>query len=470
MNSTFLNRFLFTLSFCFVCFLTKGQEFSKKQIQQTIDASVRFLEQNQEDSTIIAEQYKGEWPVFKELTTYYIFIGKKQKKRDSNCFTVAAIHNFLAELYTLDSSQKSIPPMLSKAYDQIKTYEVGEKYNFWKLLPPQRPHKLFGNPDSLPLVRRPTNYKLKSRFINKTANVPEDADDTALGNTARMYQNSILNSEHSLASSAVFDEWTDKNRNNKNWYNHFFLNQDETKAYLTWLYPEHAYKKWSFPKMALNTFFLFVPTSSAYPKAYTPWLPFGANEVDLVVNANILTYLSETKQLKTSTNATNAVAFLESTIQSEEYWKESVYYPNDFHVFYAFAKAYNSEAGLKKESGEKLAKDLLDMQNDDGSFICNKYVNSGDTIQSTAYALHALEDLAEAGISIPEEARTKAVEFLMRNARNEEGTLSWEGGVFFSGGTILRYVLYWKSDAYTTALIALSLKKHLHNISNVKWF
>ncbi|MFT4734099.1 MAG: hypothetical protein ACI9DJ_000797 [Algoriphagus sp.] len=41
-----------------------------------------------------------------------------------------------------------------------------------------------------------------------------------------------------------------------------------------------------------------------------------------------------------------------------------------------------------------------------------------------------------------------------------EGT-SWTGGIYFTGGTALRNIINWHSDAYTTALIAGSLQRIL---------
>jgi len=52
----------------------------------------------------------------------------------------------------------------------------------------------------------------------------------------------------------------------------------------------------------------------------------------------------------------------------------------------------------------------------------------------------------------------KSIEFII-SQRNEENF--WKGGVFFSGGTVVRNVLYFKSDAYTTALAAQCLQKYL---------
>jgi hypothetical protein len=52
---------------------------------------------------------------------------------------------------------------------------------------------------------------------------------------------------------------------------------------------------------------------------------------------------------------------------------------------------------------------------------------------------------------------SKALNYLLSKAQNPNGKLFWEGGVYFSGGTVIRNTLYWKSDALTTAIILESL-------------
>jgi hypothetical protein len=51
----------------------------------------------------------------------------------------------------------------------------------------------------------------------------------------------------------------------------------------------------------------------------------------------------------------------------------------------------------------------------------------------------------------------KGIEYLLQKAQHNNGQTHWEGGVLFSGGTVVRTSLFWKSDAYTTALILRAL-------------
>ncbi|SOE21029.1 hypothetical protein SAMN06298216_1501 [Spirosomataceae bacterium TFI 002] len=436
---------------------------SNDSLENYFQGALSFLENNQEKETVFGEKYKGEWPGEMALTTTYIFIGRKRKARDSNCFTVSAIHNFLAEMYLEDPSLGRIKPMLKNAFEEIKTYESNKEFHFWKKLPPNRKLSLFKNPDTLHLVSRPTNFKLRSRFINNTANVPADADDTSLGNLAFHYQNSIFGTNHKIANAHTFDKWHDTNRKNRQWYNFHFLQKEETNAYLTWLHPEHEYKRWNSVKMSINTFFIFMPGSTARPKAYKPWVPFGSNDVDIVVNANILSYLAITNQTENSTIASQSAAFLNQLSTKERYWDEAIYYPNSFHAFYAWARAYRHDGGINEKAALQMAKDLTELQQADGSFQSSRFLKGNDPIQATAYGLHAMLDLKEKGISIPDSNLDNAVSFLLNHAKVSEQGVHWEGGVFFSGGTVLRNILLWKSDAYTTALIARCIQKYQKN-------
>ena len=181
-----LRVFLFCFSFILSkpCFCQKQDSIGFVNIKKYFDWSLNYLVDSQCDSTIHGNQYKGEWEVWMDLTEPFFFLGRKQKKRDSNCFTVSAIHNFLSEIYLTDTTLTQLKPALSQAFSEIQTFRNGERFNFWKALPPQRDLKWGKEPKILPLVRRPTNFKLKSRFANNTSNVVEDADDTSLGNLA----------------------------------------------------------------------------------------------------------------------------------------------------------------------------------------------------------------------------------------------------------------------------------------------
>jgi hypothetical protein len=436
----------FFILFLSITFTTFAQTPSPQQIFQE---SINFLIKTQCDSTIVGKQYAGEWPVYMNLSETYVFIGKKRKARDSNCFNISAVHNFLSEIYLHDTTLHTLKPVLAKAFQEIQSYEV----------PPPRKIRMFGK-DPQVLVRRPTNYPLNSRFINKTANVPEDADDTALANTATYYHNRIFNDSLKALSYAGFDEYLDKKRRNRNWYNFMLPSPRQSGAYLTWHHQEYEYDHWNPVTTYFSLLFIFTPFSSANPVAFEPWIPFGANDVDVVVNSNILNYLSLTKQMNKSAGKSGALKVIEHSVRKNLWSTAAVYYPNSYHMDYAIAKAYYNGVEELGEAAKKIAKHLTETQQANGSFESKPWVNKKDIIQSTAYALHAMLDLRAKGVVIPDENIRKAFDFLLSKAQRADGICHWEGGVYFSGGTLLRNILIWQSDAYTTALIAKCFQRY----------
>jgi hypothetical protein len=436
---------------------------TRAEVEDAFKSSLSFLINSQVDSTIDGEQYAGEWPVYMELTEAYLFIGKKQKALDSDCFTISAIHNFLAEIYMRDTSLTELKPVLDHAYNEIKTYATGLEYNFWKPLPPDKNHKLFGTKKHIQLVRRPTNFKSKARLVQKMMNVTNDADDTNQANLATWYHNIIFKDTLSYASASVFEAWTDKKRQNRNWYNYLFHNKKNSGAYLTWLKEEHKYGIWTPIHSYLSVLSIFLPSSSAYPRSYEPWVPWGANDVDPIVNANVLTYLGQSGQLKASPSNLGATQMLNKMVDREMWSTAGVYYPNAFHLPYAVARAYKSGAKELQPAAEKCATFLSQIQTPNGFYFSRKWVNNRDTMQSTAYALHALLDLKEMDIPIAIEKLNQPLRYLLNHQNTSEEGTSWTGGIYFTGGTALRNIINWHSDAYTTALIAGSLQRILQS-------
>jgi hypothetical protein len=428
----------------------------------TLNASLKYLQKTQINTTKKHQYYKGEWIVQMDLTEPFFFMHKAQKAQDSNCFNLAAIHNFLSEIYLTDTTKKFLLPILENAYNEIESYQQDLKFSFWKNLPANRNLSLFGENKQL-LVKRPTNFKLKSRFINKAANVPADADDTALGNTAIFFQKSILNKSSKLAQPTVFDEYLDSHRNNRNWYNYIFHRDANSGSFMTWLYPEHNYSSWNVFQTAFNTLFIFFPFSSAHPHANKPWVPFNANDVDVVVNANVLNYLNLTSQADLSEGYISSTKMINKRLEKHNWKNGSVYYPNLYHIHFAVSKAFFSGTKQLKPACDVIFEDLKLSQEPDGGFSSKSYINNQDRVQSTAYALHAMLDLRKCGYLFDKNEIDKAVTYLNSEAYNTEMGVCWEGGVYFSGGTALRNILFWKSDAYTTALVSRCLQKYIES-------
>jgi hypothetical protein len=446
---------------------TFAQIIPKDSIRKDIERSLDYLIEKQCTQTIEGKQYAGEWEAYMQMKGFFFLLGTKNKYRDSNCFTMAGIHNILAEMYLADTTKKYILPMLQKVFPEILTYAtptpIGNEFNFWKNLPPRRDLRWGKEPNPVPLVRRPTNFLLEERFINNAANVANDADDTALGNLAIWYHHKIFGKNDSLRTvkHVVFDQYLDKNRQNRHWYNYLFHGYKKSGAYMTWLAQESMFENWHFHKNVAHNLVFFLPFSICYPHAYVPYIPWGTNDIDVVVNANVLAYLTKKGTIAESKGSEAAHKLIEKHTKRGHWNRMGIYYPNRYHFHFAVSRALAAGDTALISTSKLLLNHLKKTQNPDGSYESWKRVNKKDVLQSTTYAVLTMLYLKESGIEVPETLIDKSIFYLDSQKKIEQNQISWQGGVFFSGGTVVRNMLYFTSDAYTTALIALAYQKYL---------
>lgn len=438
-------------------------------IVESLTRGLKYMEQTQRQETISGHSYRGEWPTYMCLNNGFFLLGAKREVDDSNCFSVASIHNSLASIYLTFPEYENIPPMLDLSFEKIMTYRNGDKFNFWNLLPPNRKLKKNDIIGEQPLVRRPTNYKLKTKYINNAANVVEDADDTSLAYTAialRKKYKKELEDSFCLAINSVapiYNKYRDINRNNRHWYNYLNGNDHDTGAYLTWLCDEYEFKRWNILKVIGHNATFFLPFSECYPHPYKPYIPYGSNDLDGVVNANVLNTLSHYGELSDD-GVEGAIQFIEKKSKRKKYDRVGIYYPNRYHFPYAVSKAYANGVDQLNQSTLYLSEYLLDNQNEDGSWSARRRLNKKDKLQSTAYALNALIYIGNFEDEKTIVAIENAIRYILTKAVEDQRGMYWKGGVFFSGGTVVRNVLLWKSDAYTTAIILSAFanyRKHL---------
>jgi hypothetical protein len=302
---------------------------------------------------------------------------------------------------------------------------------------------------------------LNSRYINNAANVENDADDTASGNLAIWFHNQIFQKEDSLISADLFDCFLDRERSNRHWYNYLFNGCPESGAYMTWLGKEADFKRWNILKTIGHNQTFFLKSSVCYPIPYQPYIPYGTNDVDAVVNANILTFLAHKGELAQSKGHSGAHTFIEHQAKYERWSRAGTYYPNRYHFHYAVSRALAAGDTSLLKPAQQMLRHLTVSQQKDGSYHSRRKVNHRDAVQSSAYALAAMLNFRAAGLNVPSEPIKSTVAFLMGQKQQEDEKIYWKGGVFFSGGTVVRNVLYFTSEAYTTALIALALQKYL---------
>jgi hypothetical protein len=396
-------------------------------------------------------QFAGEWPSYMVHETSFFLLGKKGKKAyDSNNFSVSNTFNLLAELYLAHPNKyEGLKETFKPAIKNIEMYYSKNSFNFWPLLP--KNEVLIDrrdNPSNDLLVHRPNNYELKSKFINNAANVVNDADDTAISYIALKYfkmifPNEELNITLPISIAPIFDQYRDENRGKVHFFN--ALNGiGKTKAYLTWLDQEAPYyRPWE-----------------KLPKEDRQYIPYRTNDVDCVVNTNVLAALATYQETEQATGYQTACDFINNMISKKNMMKKcGVYYPNKYTLHYTAAKAHRLGAQCLASSIHKIHQKLITEQLSDGSYHSEW---KGDEIQSTAYALLALFEL-DPKLELKQSLKTavKAIEFLYKNMVQDENGTFWPGGVFFSGGTVVRKSLVWQSDAYTTAQILTAIQKYI---------
>ncbi|MEQ8521770.1 MAG: hypothetical protein RIC15_06400 [Vicingaceae bacterium] len=444
-----------------------------ESLSKAMENGLLFLEKTQrrQDNTDLT--FKGEWPTFMCLQRPFFLLGKKKKVHDSNCFSVASTHNALAQVYLLYPEYKSIPPMLELSFKKVLTYRNEDQFNFWNLLEPYRDLKKGAVLGQQPLVRRPTHYKLRSRYINNAANVTEDADDTGLAYTGMALRKQISGREEALELtnisidnvSGIFNKYLDKRRDNRHWYNYLNGNDHETGAFLTWLNDEYHFKRWNIIKVIGHNATFFLPFSECYPHPYVPYIPYGSNDLDGVVNANVLSTLALNGELS-SEGVEDAIAYLNKKSEREKYDRVGLYYPNRYHFPYAVSEAYSNGIKELEPSAAVMTSFLLENQNSDGSWSSRRRVNKKDELQSTVYALNALINFGSFEKRSTTNAIEKALDYIMEQGIESEHGLYWPGGVFFSGGTVIRNTLVWKSDAYTTAIILKAFANYMKHLES----
>jgi hypothetical protein len=179
-----------------------------------------------------------------------------------------------------------------------------------------------------------------------------------------------------------------------------------------------------------------------------------------VVNANVLSTLSLHGELD-AIGVDSTIQFLIRKSARKKYDRVGLYYPNRYHFPFAVSEAYANGVDRLEPSSRYMIEFLLENQNEDGSWYSRKRVNKKDQIQSTTYALSALVNFGKFEERKTQEAVDIAIRYILSQSITDENGVHWKGGVFFSGGTVVRNTLYWKSDAYTTAIILKAFSIYL---------
>lgn len=378
------------------------------------------------------------WSEIRNRRNTLLFGSKNQSARDANCFVTSMIHNLLAELYIEDSTLVSIPPMLEKSLPAINSFRNGDGFNFFPAM--DVPEKLVrkGETEFYPDgMRRASHYNYQNCFILHGFNIYNDSDDTALGIYANFLSNKIDSSTVPLMSDpdsvlSYFGNYRDVAGSGTNLWNWIRGHGSETGAYNSW-FPHDQDPK----------------AHSLFPEKGKYYLPYGVNDIDCVVNANILGVFAalgadETQEIQA------AASWIIEMIQQEKCGTCAVYYPTGYSLAYAVVKAWNRGSNVLEPALIPIIKKIIIEQNPDGSWSDRMEGNE------VLVSLHALNSLIGLRDVVDEELDTiisTGLDFILSKVRYE-GKRAWlDGGIVFSGGSLVKRTHVWTSDAYTTVLL-----------------
>ena len=446
---------------------------------------------------------KGEWANFIHIFPDVLSPHNKDHEsiiqiQDSNLFMTAAI---AYPLYLFDESQlprskRTLADIRSQTEDTIRSYKQGNAFTFWPRLTgsssarervgPLNIPMQAGNLESIFPGRSKTssaassvwsddlfNPTLNPYGVDALANIPADADDTALATAALELASAFDGSPRPpLDYSEELISWRDLSRSLED-------GRDQWKGknsggFLTWLKDENLTR------------------DERFKSPETGVIPLGVNNVDCVVNANALLALG--MQGLGESPAAGDVGHLMARAVEQHSWPEcGLYYPQRMIFPYALTRAYRDgqvRSPAIKSAMRRLLYDLLREQRDlaFGNPARGGAFPGGEDPTfdlSTGLGLASLLNIgesiaAEAGvIDAYHQAITSAVRYLVASQQSTQINFSttfnrdndqflfpnpfdkarkWHSGVFFSASNWK--LAQWRSDAYTVAIVLEALTKY----------
>lgn len=382
------------LSFIGFLSIAAQAQVSPHEINFLIKGSLKTLIKTQHQEDDIPQHWKGEWESTKQNIRPIIFLGAKGKAAlDSNCFTTGHIHNELSDYLLRNpniTEAESLSKTLNLAFDNLITFQNKEgHFGFWHRLPLTEKMKSFAQTENKDIeIFRPNQYELTNNFTLKRANVPADADDTSLVYSAYEMQMQLnkkfprlFTAKNLTIDLEVFNQFRDIKRKNVHPLNKLHGNFNDTNAYMTW----------------------FAPDASTFVGGLTqkfqeaPQIPFGVNDIDCVVNANVLQSLARYNQTENNPAAKASCQYIEKAIDKGLSKKCGFYYPSPYYLHFVVARALEAGVSCLKDSALKLNQELVKEQNSHGYWGWEKEPKSNDRkkylyepVSSTIYALNAM--------------------------------------------------------------------------------
>jgi len=234
----------------------------------------------------------------------------------------------------------------------------------------------------------------------------------------------------------IFMRHRDINGSGTNLWNWIRGHGKETGAFNTWL-PDNADPK----------------IHPLFPHKGGFYMPYGVNDIDCVVNANILGILAA-MGIDRGPGIQEAADWIIEMIEKEKCSTCAVYYPSGYILAYTVMKAWQRGAVVLEPAIEPLMQMIINEQHQDGSWSDRM---EGNEVQASLNAINSLIVMQSLTNEKLGSAISAGLEFVMSRIRQNE-TQAWlEGGVVFSAGSLIKRTHVWVSDAYTTALLLQAL-------------
>ena len=185
------------------------------------------------------------------------------------------------------------------------------------------------------------------------------------------------------------------------------------------------------------------------PKRGKAYIPYGVNDVDCVLNANVLGVLAS-MGVPPSPEMRKIADWLLSIIDYPKCQSCAVYYPTANTLGYAIVKAWRRGSCLLEPAIPTLVDQLIKAQKSDGSWPDEML---GNGVQASLHAVNSLLEIQlKSGRDLTEFIRP-GMDFLLSKMNRIDNKIWLDGGIVFSAGSMFKTKHVWESDAYTTALL-----------------
>lgn len=422
--------------------------------------------------------------------------------QDANHFMAAmtVYPLYLFDEAELPEAQRVVRDMRQQALAGIRAYRRGDGFSFWPQLPGSSSEASRVGPLNIPmqigygqylsqlipgLAPRSSNKRhaewsmdifnpqLNPYGVDALANIPNDADDTALALTALALDAQLDDGEElDTAPLTAMLAWRDLDRSLEDGRDAW--KPEDSGGFLTWLKDED------------------LPRDERFATPESGVIPLGVNNVDCVVNANALAAMGFAGEADHP--AVASVSALMARAVEQRSWPEcGLYYPQQMIFPYSLSRAYRDAEIRNPDMRRAMRRLLFDLLRDQSDVARRTPERRGafsggvDATFDLSTAL-GLTTLLNIGVDLAREADVEAqyrraineaLAYLLKqqkaerirfadtfNRANTQSRLAghrdlartWESGLFFSAS--VWSLAQWRSEAYTTSMVVEALAKY----------